>query len=191
MQANDLINMMKSAGVSEEVATQRASEYVRDQHDNERFEKTLSALDGVAEAQREAEEAQYERMSKAFNDGQETVAEALAPALDALLTEQRAQNEALCKGLQGALELIKSLQTEVKGLRGVTAQVEPEPMAKSVSYIPSPAETTAADTSRDELFKALSTMTMSDPHRAGEMMEAAALLESGANPSDIKSRFGI
>jgi hypothetical protein len=64
-------------------------------------------------------------------------------------------------------------------------------MAKSVSYIPSPAENTAADTSRDELFKALSTMTVSDPHRAGEMMEAAALLESGADPSSIKSRFGI
>ncbi len=190
MKSEDLITMMKSAGVSEEVATQRASEYVRDQNDNERFEKALSALDGVAEAQREAEEAQYARMSKAFNDSQETVAEALAPALDALLTEQRAQNEALCKGLQGALELIKSLQTEVKGLRGVTA-VEPEPMAKSVSYIPSPAENTAADTSRDELFKALSTMTVSDPHRAGEMMEAAALLESGADPSSIKSRFGI
>ena len=187
----DLIDMMKSAGVSEEVASQRASEYLRDQEDTDRFEKALSALDGVAEAQREAEEAQYERMSKAFNDGQETVAEALAPALDALLTEQRAQNEALCKGLQGALELIKSLQTEVKGLRGVQTVVEPEPMAKSVSYIPAPGEVNTADTSRDDLFKALSTMTVNEPARAAEMMEAAALLESGANPSDIKSRFGI
>lgn len=184
----DLIKMMTNAGVSEREAERRASEYTRDQEDNERFEKALTALDGVAEAQREAEEAQYERMSKAYNDGQETVAEALAPALDALLTEQRAQNEALCKGLQGALELIKSLQTEVKSLRG--APVE-EPMAKSVSFIPAPGEATGADTSRDELFKALSGMTVSDPHRAGEMMEAAALLESGADPIEIKSRFGI
>jgi len=184
----DLIKMMTNAGVSEREAERRASEYTRDQEDNERFEKALTALDGVAEAQREAEEAQYERMSKAYSDGQETVAEALAPALDALLTEQRAQNEALCKGLQGALELIKSLQTEVKSLRG--APVE-EPMAKSVSFIPAPGETTGADTSRDELFKALSGMTVSDPHRAGEMMEAAALLESGADPIEIKSRFGI
>jgi len=184
----DLIKMMTNAGVSEREAERRASEYTRDQEDNERFEKALTALDGVAEAQREAEEAQYERMSKAYSDGQETVAEALAPALDALLTEQRAQNEALCKGLQGALELIKSLQTEVKSLRG--APVE-EPMAKSVSFIPAPGEATGADTSRDELFKALSGMTVSDPHRAGEMMEAAALLESGADPIEIKSRFGI
>ena len=191
MKANDLINMMKSAGVSEEIASQRASEYLRDQDDHERFEKALTALDGVAEAQREAEEAQYERMSKAFNDGQETVAEALAPALDALLTEQRAQNEALCKGLQGALELIKSLQTEVKSLRGNTSHNDPEPMAKSVSYIPAPGETSSADTSRDDLFKALSSMTVSDPQRAGEMMEAAALLESGADPSSIKAQFGI
>jgi len=183
---------MKSAGVSEEIASQRAQEYLRDQDDHERFEKALTALDGVAEAQREAEEAQYERMSKAFNDGQETVAEALAPALDALLTEQRAQNEALCKGLQGALELIKSLQTEVKSLRGNTSHNEPAPMAKSVSYIPAPGETSSsADTSRDDLFKALSSMTVSDPQRAGEMMEAAALLESGADPSSIKARFGI
>jgi len=184
----DLIKMMTNAGVSEREAERRASEYTRDQQDNDRFEKALTALDGVAEAQREAEEAQYERMSKAYCDGQETVAEALAPALDALLAEQRAQNEALCKGLQGALELIKSLQTEVKSLRG--APVE-EPMAKSVSFIPAPGETTGADTSRDELFKALSGMTVSDPHRAGEMMEAAALLESGADPIEIKSRFGI
>jgi hypothetical protein len=84
MRANDLITMMKGAGVSEEVAEQRANQYLRDQDDSERFEKTLTALDGVAEAQREAEEAQYERMSKAFSDGQETVAEALAPALDTL-----------------------------------------------------------------------------------------------------------
>ena len=187
----DLINMMKSAGVSEDVAERRASEYLRDREDTDRFEKALSALDGVAEAQREAEEAQYERMSKAFNDGQETVAEALAPALDALLTEQRAQNEALCKGLQGALELIKSLQTEVKGLRGAHVASEPEPMAKSVSYIPAPGEVNTADTSRDDLFKALSTMTVNEPARAAEMMEAAALLESGADPSSIKSRFGI
>ena len=179
---------MTNAGVSEREAERRASEYTRDQENNDRFEKALTALDGVAEAQREAEEAQYDRMSKAYSDGQETVAEALAPALDALLTEQRAQNEALCKGLQGALELIKSLQTEVKSLRG--APVE-EPMAKSVSFIPAPGEATGADTSRDELFKALSGMTVSDPHRAGEMMEAAALLESGADPIEIKSRFGI
>lgn len=184
----DLIKMMTNAGVSEREAERRASEYTRDQENNDRFEKALTALDGVAEAQREAEEAQYDRMSKAYSDGQETVAEALAPALDALLTEQRAQNEALCKGLQGALELIKSLQTEVKSLRG--APVE-EPMAKSVSFIPAPGEATGADTSRDELFKALSGMTVSDPHRAGEMMEAAALLESGADPIEIKSRFGI
>jgi len=185
----DLIKMMTNAGVSESEAERRASEYTRDQDDNDRFEKALTALDGVAEAQRDAEAAQYDRMSKAYSDGQETVAEALAPALDALLTEQRAQNEALCKGLQGALELIKSLQVEVKSLRG--APVE-EPMAKSVSFIPAPGEaTTGADTSRDELFKALSGMTVSDPHRAGEMMEAAALLESGADPIEIKSRFGI
>ena len=106
------------------------------------------------------------------------------------MTEDRAQNEALCKGLQGALELIKSLQTEVKGLRNAPVN-EPEPIAKSVSYIPAPAEVTTADTSRDELFKALSSMTTSDPSRASEMLQAAALLESGANPNDIKQRFNI
>ena len=40
----DLIDMMKSAGVSEEVASQRASEYLRDREDETRFEKALSAL---------------------------------------------------------------------------------------------------------------------------------------------------
>ena len=186
----DLIDMMTSAGVPEAEAQRRASEYQRDQEDSTRFEKALSALDGVAEAQREAEEAQYERMSKSFNEGQETVAEALAPALDALLNEQRAQNEALCKGLQGALELIKSLQVEVKSLRGAPAQEE-TPLAKSLSYIPTPGETTGAETSRDDLFKALTSMSVDQPSRASEMLEAAALLESGADPQTIKSRFGI
>lgn len=190
MKADDLIEMMTGAGVSSREAERRASEYLRDQADVELFEKSLTALDGVAEAQREAEEAQYERLSKAYGEGQDTVAEALAPALDALLTEQRAQNEALCKGLQGALELVKSLSVELKSLRGAPAQ-EPAPMAKSVtSYIPAPGEQAPA-ASRDDLFKSLSDMTVSDPHRAGEMMEAAALLESGANPSEIKSRYGI
>ena len=187
---DDLVNMMKQAGVSEAEAERHASEYVRSQNDAERFEKALTALDGVAEAQREAEEAQYERMSKAFSDGQETVAEALAPALDALLTEQRAQNEALCKGLQGALELIKSLQSQMKTI-GSKQGEEPAPMAKSVSYIPAPHEHSSADSSRDDLFKALSSMSTDDPSRASDMLTAAALLESGANPADIKQRFNI
>lgn len=187
---DDLIDLMTGAGVSEREAERRASQYLRDQDDNDRFEKALSALDGVAEAQREAEEAQYERMSKAFSDGQETVAEVLAPALDTLLTEQRAQNEALCKGLQGALELIKSLQTEVKSLRG-NAKTEEAPLSKSISYIPTPGEATGAETSRDELFKALTSMSAESPSRASDMMEAAALLESGVDPAQVKARFNI
>jgi len=188
---DDLIDLMTGAGVSEREAERRASQYLRDQDDNDRFEKALSALDGVAEAQREAEEAQYERMSKAFSDGQETVAEVLAPALDTLLTEQRAQNEALCKGIQGALELIKSLQTEVKSLRGNAKKEEEAPLSKSLSYIPAPGETTGAETSRDELFKALTSMSAESPSRASDMMEAAALLESGVDPAQVKARFNI
>ena len=68
----DLIKMMTNAGVSEREAERRASEYTRDQENNDRFEKALTALDGVAEAQREAEEAQYDRMSKVHAAMEET-----------------------------------------------------------------------------------------------------------------------
>jgi len=192
MDSAELIRMMTSAGVSQDVAESRANDFVREQSDNETFEKSLAALEDVALAQREAEQAHEDRLVKAFDDGQSSVAEAIAPALDSLLVEQRAQNEALCKGLTGALELIKSLKADIQTLKG-QVPVEAPAMAKSVSYLPSPADqsTENGDLSRDELFKSLGEISTNSPERAADLMKAAALLESGVNPSEIKSRFNI
>jgi hypothetical protein len=106
-----------------------------------------------------------------------------------MLTEQRAQNAALAKGLAGALELIKGLKADLKSLRDARpAQLAP--IAKSVDFIPAPGEVKgAAVDARDELIKALATATTTDANRAAQLMHAAALLESGADPLDIKSRF--
>jgi len=194
MDSNELVQMMKSVGVSSEVAEIQARDFIQQKEDNETFEKSLSALEDVALAQQEAEEAHQDRLVKAFDDGQQSVAEAMAPALDALLTEQRAQNEALCKGLTGALELIKSLKNDVQALKGQQVQAqEAAPMAKSVSYLPSPADNAnnESDVSRDELFKSLGELSTNSPERAADLMKAAAMLESGVNPSEIKSRFNI
>jgi predicted secreted protein len=193
MDSQELIQMMKSVGASDEVAEMRARDFIRQKEDNELFEKSLTALEDVALAQQEAEEAHQERLVKAFDDGQQSVAEAMAPALDSLLAEQRAQNEALCKGLTGALELIKSLKADVQALKGQNVVVEAPVMAKSVSYLPSPADNVnnESDLSRDELFKALGEISTNSPERAADLMKAAALLESGVNPNEIKSRFNI
>jgi hypothetical protein len=193
MDSQELIQMMKSVGASDEVAEVRARDFIRQKEDNERFEKSLTALEDVALAQQEAEEAHQDRLVKAFDDGQQSVAEAMAPALDSLLAEQRAQNEALCKGLTGALELIKSLKADVQALKGQNVAVEAPAMAKSVSYLPSPNDNVNndSDLSRDELFKALGEISTNSPERAADLMKAAALLESGVNPNEIKSRFNI
>ena len=190
--ADELIEMMTQAGVSSSEAERHAENYIRGQKDNEMFEKSINALEEVAEAQRAAEDAHQERLYKAFDDGQSSVAEALAPALDSLLSEQRAQNEALCKGLTGALELIKSLKSDIKALQNV--QPEAPALLKSVNYLPSPADQSAvqeSDVSRDQLFKSLSELSTSSPERAGDLMKAAALLEGGVEPSTIKQQFNL
>lgn len=193
MTAQRLIDMMTSAGVDLSEAERRAHSYVADQNAEERLNKSLDILDEVAEIQREAEERHIDRLHKARSAGETSLAETIAPALDDLLREQRAQNEALAKGLTGVLELVKSLRAEVSSLRDTPrpAQRQRAPLAKSVDFIPSPSEESTTSVGREDLFKSLSTAAANSPERAAQLMQAAALLESGANPDDIRSRFDI
>ena len=193
MSAQTLIDMMTAAGVSQEDAERRARSYVADRDAEERLSKSLDVLDEVAQIQRDAEERHIDRLHKARAQGESSLAETIAPALDDLLQEQRAQNEALAKGLTGVLELVKSLRSEVSQLRDARPTVKKSaPLVKSVSYIPSPNEEPAASAaSRDDLLKALSLTAADKPERAGELMQAAALLESGADPSTVAQRFNI
>jgi hypothetical protein len=189
MRRDDLIEMMKAAGVAPAEAEARADATLADNRAADTLNKSLEALADVANAQAQAEAAQAERLQKAVESAELSLAESLAPALDAMLTEQRAQNAALAKGLAGALELIKGLKADLKSLRDARpAQLAP--IAKSVDFIPAPGEVKgAAVDARDELIKALATATTTDANRAAQLMHAAALLESGADPLDIKSRF--
>ena len=189
MRRDDLIEMMKAAGVAPAEAEARADATLADNRAADTLNKSLEALADVANAQAQAEAAQAERLQKAVESAELSLAESLAPALDAMLTEQRAQNAALAKGLAGALELIKGIKADLKSLRDARpAQLAP--IAKSVDFIPAPGEVKgAAVDARDELIKALATATTTDANRAAQLMHAAALLESGADPLDIKSRF--
>lgn len=194
MSAQTLIDMMTAAGVSQEDAERRARSYVADRDAEERLSKSLNVLEEVAQIQRDAEERHIDRLHKARSQGESSLAETLAPALDDLLQEQRAQNEALAKGLTGVLELVKSLRHEISQLRDArpTAKKASVPLVKSVSYIPSPnEEPVASAASREDLFKALSLTVADKPERASELMQAAALLESGADPSTVAQRFNI
>ena len=190
MRRDDLIDMMKAAGVAAEVAEARADATLADATAADTLNKSLEALADVASAQALAEAEQSERLAKAVEQGELSLADAIAPALDAMLTEQRAQNAALAKGLTGALELIKGLKADLKSLRDARPAPAPAPMAKSVDYIPAPGEiANGATDAREELIKALSTASTTDANRASQLMHAAALLESGADPLDIKRRF--
>jgi hypothetical protein len=190
MRRDDLIDMMKAAGVAAEVAEARADATLADATAADTLNKSLEALADVARAQALAEAEQSERLAKAVEQGELNLAETLAPALDAMLTEQRAQNAALAKGLTGALDLIKGLKADLKALRDARPAPASAPMAKSVDYIPAPGEiANGATDAREELIKALSTASTTDANRASQLMHAAALLESGADPLDIKRRF--
>jgi len=190
MTAQRLIDMMTSAGVDLSEAERRAHSYVADQNAEERLSKSLDILDEVAEIQREAEERHIDRLHKARSAGETSLAETIAPALDDLLREQRAQNEELAKGLTGVLELVKGLRAEVSSLRD-SRPAQRAPLAKSVDFIPSPSEEHTVSVGREDLFKSLNTAAANSPERAAQLMQAAALLESGANPDDIRSRFDI
>lgn len=190
MNRADLIDMLMDAGVSLADAERRADEQMNDLNQRETLAKSLDALNEIAERQAEAEALQAARVAEAQAEGEASLAEIIAPALDAMLSETRAQNEALCKGLTGALELLKGLKSELKELKArPAAQAEAQPLAKSVDYIPAPSEAAQPNDARDELFKALTSPSNSE--RAADMLKAAALLESGANPADVKARFGL
>lgn len=190
MRRDDLIEMMKAAGVAPAEAEARADATLADHAAADTLTKSLDALADVAAAQTRAEAENADRLAKAATAAELNLAEALAPALDAMLTEQRTQNAALAKGLTGALELIKGLKADLKALRDARPAPAPAPMAKSVDFIPAPGEVKgAAVDAREELIKALTGATTTDANRAAQLMHAAALLESGADPLDIQKRF--
>lgn len=192
MSAQTLIDMMTSAGVSREDAERRALSYVADRDADTQLSKSMDVLEEVAQIQQDAENRHIDRLHKAHNQGEQALAATLAPALDDLLQEQRAQNEALAKGLTGVLGLVKSLRSEIVGLRDTSSQIQKKtPLVKSVSYIPSPNEEPTSGASREDLFKALSLTAADKPERASELMQAAALLESGADPSTVAQRFNL
>lgn len=192
MSAQTLIDMMTSAGVSREDAERRALSYVADRDADAQLSKSMDVLEEVAQIQQDAENRHIDRLHKARNQGEQALAATLAPALDDLLQEQRAQNEALAKGLTGVLGLVKSLRSEIAGLRDASSQIQKKtPLVKSVSYIPSPNEEPTSGASREDLFKALSLTAADKPERASELMQAAALLESGADPSTVALRFNL
>lgn len=192
MSAQTLIDMMTSAGVSREDAERRALSYVADRDADAQLSKSMDVLEEVAQIQQDAENRHIDRLHKAHNQGEQALAATLAPALDDLLQEQRAQNEALAKGLTGVLGLVKSLRSEIAGLRDASSQIQKKtPLVKSVSYIPSPNEEPTSGASREDLFKALSLTAADKPERASELMQAAALLESGADPSTVALRFNL
>ena len=189
---NDKLHkLLTSAGVDPVEATTRVYTYQQDQSAETRLNKSLETLEAIADIQRETEERSYDRLHKARSAGEIGLAETLAPALDDLLREQRAQNEALAKGLTGVLELVKGLRTELTALRDqAPVAAAQKPLVKSLDYIPSPHEEVLS-TSRDDLFKALSTASSSQPERAHELLTAAALLESGAQPDEVAQRFNL
>ena len=191
MKDSQLIDLMVSAGVSRDEATRRTASYIAEQETQQRLEKSISTLEEVAEAQRDGEERHLERLHKARTGGEMSLASTIAPALDDLLTEQRAQNDALAKGLTGLLELVKGLRGEVKALQDAkSTKSGARALVKSVDYIPSPHEE-RADATRDQLFKALSSAAATEPQRSAELLRATALLESGGDPAAIASQFAL
>ena len=188
--AHELIEMMTSAGVDIDEAERRARSYIADRDAESQLSKSLDYLDEVAAIQADAEERHIERLNKARSQGESSIAEHLAPALDDLLREQRAQNEAICKGLTGVLDLIKNLRSEMRGFREVSASSRRQPLSKSLDIVPSPHEE-INHSSRDDLFKALADTVAERPERAAELMQAAALVEGGADPAEIAQRFNL
>ena len=189
-QSTKLVDMLVSAGVDPNEALERANSYNNDNDAEDKLNKSIEVLEEVAYIQREAEDKHYDRLKKARTEGENDLAEAIIPALDDLLTEQRSQNEALAKGLTGVLELVKSLRSEVVVLRERQPNRKNNVLAKSLDIIPSPQDE-AVNNSRDDLFKVLSNTLATSPDRAGELMQATALLEGGAEPSSVASKFNL
>jgi hypothetical protein len=195
MTKEQLTELLKSAGVDGETAARRAEEHVETEAQAETLTKSLAALEEISANQAAAEEANAERIEAARAEGELSLAELIAPSLDAMLDETRAQNDALAKGFTGALEMLANLAQQVKRLEAkIETRPEPAPaapMAKSVAYIPAPHEEAPRAPARDDLLKSLATTTPRDPEHAAQLFRAVAALESGADPHTISSRFNF
>lgn len=196
MKRDQLIELLTGAGVEADEAARRADEHLNTEATAETLTKSLAALEEISTRQAAAEAAHAERLAAAHAEGEMSLAETIAPALDAMLDETRAQNDALAKGLTGALELMDKLGAQMKRLEQrleqqatTAAKPAPAPMAKSLDYIPAPGEQVERTPAREDMLKSLATMTPRDADHAAQLLRAVALLESGASPSDISSRF--
>jgi hypothetical protein len=193
MKREQLIELLTGAGVEADEAARRADEHLDTEAQAETLTKSLAALEEISTRQAAAEQANAERIEAAHAAGEASLAEVIAPALDAFVEETRAQNDALAKGLTGSLELLNKMGAQLKRLEARLnerpAAPAPAPMAKSVDYIPAPGEQTTRTPAREELLKSLATTTPRDAEHASQLMRAVSLLESGADPQDISSRF--
>lgn len=195
MTRDELVGLLQEAGADAERAGELADQRLRDQDFTNDLSKSLDALQEAQEAQERIEAEHADRLVKAHAEGQEQLAEIFAPALDQFLAEQRAQNQAQAKALGAMVNLIKSQQEELKGLRhGLSglATREELPRSKSVDYIPSPAEEISkGGDARADLFAQLEQMMKSDPASAPAAVEAVAMLESGADLAAARTRAGL
>jgi len=190
MNRDDLIDLLTDAGLDRQEAETRALQFTSDRELEDRLQKSLDALDDVHTAQAEAKEQAQERLSKAFEDGENSIATTIAPALDAMVKETREQNMALCKSFAGVLEIMKSVREELKNLRSTPSPAQNhEAMAKSIDYIPSPYDQAPNSDARDDLFKALTATKVESATQASELLQMATLLESGVSPQEIKNRY--
>lgn len=190
MNREDLIDLLMDAGLDRQEAESRALQFNTDRELEDRLQKSLDALEDVQTAQVEAQEQAQERLSKAFEDGENSIATTIAPALDAMVKETREQNMALCKSFAGILEIMKSVREELKTLRSTPSPAQAqEVMAKSVDYIPSPYDQAPNSDARDDLFKALTATKVESATQASELLQMATLLESGVSPQEIKTRY--
>ena len=201
----ELYNRLISAGMPEGEASEISKSFSVSTDDEPVDQERLAkALEGLKESFEDSPTA--EPMEKALHEANNLV-EAVTRGADAILEETRAQNDAIAKALLAVGEELRTLRTRfdssddsvAKSLGAVQNQLNNPNAPKAVSQenvfiAQTPSEQNlGAPTSRQDLIKKCIQELrdgVTEPSRQGTLRRAVALLESGADPSDVQQTIG-
>jgi hypothetical protein len=202
---DQIVAALHAAGVTDEDQIQKALNAAEPTVAGDDLSKSLDDLRGAFDREHGERD---EDLAKSLEESVDLVAAVTAGA-DNILSETRAQNDAMAKGMVALINETKAMRAEVRGLNERIGDLEgaSEDIAKAMDVpveprglsgaqpLPAPAEQTPAGgnavTSEGLIAKALSLMPEADNNRKRVLSTAISRLNSGFAAGEVAKEFGL
>jgi hypothetical protein len=193
----NLFERLRAAGVSEAEATDIVQTHAKPEGDID-VDRLTKAMEGVADSFGDNTSSAVDAAVQEASD----IVDAVTKGADALLIEQRAQYEALAKGMLALADEVRDLRATMSSdaaeiQKSLTA-VADEPVARrsvTTEVVPAPGEVHIGSPElgySQIIAKAVAELKATDDReRAIELRKAVSMLESGFSASHVSTQFGI